>query len=427
MRIPRLLKTTGVLLVLFAGAYWLLNRAEPESTVQSALLVEEAQSEQVTDEFGIVLNALNSSDHVVKRHETFSAIFAQHNVPREDIALLVERTKPVFDIRNLRVGNSYRVYRADSSATHIVYQKDPIQYIVFDLESLRVRQGKLPVETVRRTVGGRITSSLYNALEEQGIQAALAVKLSEIFAWQIDFFALQKGDNFKVIYEEELVNGTPVGIKDIVAARFNHAGEDFYAFQFEQDGERDFFDENGNGLRKALLMSPLEFGRLTSGFSLRRFHPVQKRVKAHLGTDYAAPTGTPIHAVGDGVVLEASRTRGNGNYVKIRHNSTYTTAYLHMSRIARGIKPGTRVRQKQVIGYVGSTGLATGPHVCYRLWKNGVQVDSRKEKLPPSEPVQAVYRAEFEKIRNNLIPLLQDSGFIPYLAAQGLSTDYSLF
>ena len=231
--------------------------------------------------------------------------------------------------------------------------------------------------------------------------------LAELFAWQVDFHRIQQGDAFRVLYEEQLVEGEPFGAGRILGARFNHRGEDHYAIAFEMDGRTAYFDEEGQSLRKLLLKSPLKFSRISSRYSTRRFHPVQKRYKAHLGTDYAAPTGTPVLAVGDGVVLEAKRKKHNGNYVKIRHNATYTTGYLHLSRFADGMKPGKVVRQGEVIGYVGSTGLATGPHVCYRFWKKGQQVDPLKEALPPSAPVPDAYRDAFESARDQVLPRLK--------------------
>lgn len=422
MRKKHHVKTAFLLLALGTGAYFLINQSNLQNTVQTASLVEVKESAPARDEFGFISDLYEVEEHTIKRNQTFSQILSQYGAPVESITAVVEKAKPVFDIRQLQTGKSYRVYRSTKGISQFVYQDSPIRYIVFDLEKLSVREGKRPVVVKRQTVGGRIQSSLYGALEENGIQPQMAVKLAEIYAWQIDFFRLQPGDAFKVAYEEEFVDGQSVGIRAVLASRFTHADEDFFAFRFEQDGRVDYFDENGNGLRKAMLKSPLEFGRMTSGYSLKRFHPVQKRYKAHLGTDYAAPTGTPIHSTGDGVVLEASRTKGNGNYVKIRHNSTYTTAYLHMSRIEKGMRPGVHVKQNQVIGYVGSTGLATGPHVCYRLWKNGVQIDSRNEKLPPSEPVLAQNRLEFFQSRDSLISLLAESPLLPQFALGGLST-----
>ena len=229
----------------------------------------------------------------------------------------------------------------------------------------------------------------------------------DIFAWQVDFQRLQKGDKFKLIYTEKQVEGEPVGIESINGIYFEHFGSGYYAFPFDQSEGTDYFDENGNSLRKALLKYPIEFTRISSRFNPNRFHPVAKVFRAHNGTDFAAPTGTPIRSAGDGIVLEAQYKGGNGNYVKIRHNATYTTQYLHMSKIGNGIRPGVRVRQGQTIGYVGSTGLANGPHLCYRFWKNGVQVDALKVQLPAAEPVKEAYRPAFESVKTELIKRLE--------------------
>ncbi|MDH4058998.1 MAG: peptidoglycan DD-metalloendopeptidase family protein, partial [Cyclobacteriaceae bacterium] len=225
--------------------------------------------------------------------------------------------------------------------------------------------------------------------------------------WQVDFQRLQEGDQFKLIYEEMQVEGNPVGIQQINGIYFSHFGNGYFAIPFDQGNGLDYFDEEGNSLRKALLKYPIEFTRISSRYSGRRFHPVQKRYKPHLGTDFAAPQGTPIRSVGDGVVLEATYKSNNGNYVKIRHNSTYATQYLHMSKIASGIKPGVRVRQGQWIGNVGSTGLATGPHVCYRFWKNGVQVDALRVELPPSEPIANSYKVQYDLKKEEVIKQLE--------------------
>jgi Membrane proteins related to metalloendopeptidases len=238
------------------------------------------------------------------------------------------------------------------------------------------------------------------------ISVDLTNKFVDIFAWQVDFQRLQKGDQFKLIYEENLVEDKPIGIGKILGIYFEHSGNGFYAFPFDQGDGLDYFDDEGNSLRKALLKYPIEFTRISSRYSMNRFHPVVKVFRPHLGTDFAASTGTPIRSVGDGIIEEAQYKSNNGNYVKVRHNGTYTTGYLHMSKIAAGITPGTKVRQGQTIGYVGSTGLATGPHLCYRFWKNGVQVDALKVELPPSMPVKKEYWPEFEKQKQNLMTRL---------------------
>jgi murein DD-endopeptidase MepM/ murein hydrolase activator NlpD len=218
---------------------------------------------------------------------------------------------------------------------------------------------------------------------------------------------LQKGDKFKLIYEEAQVEGVTVEIRQIVGIYFEHSANPYYAFPFDQGEGLDYFDDDGNSLRKALLKYPIEFTRISSRYTMNRFHPVQKRWKAHLGTDFAAPTGTPIRSVGDGIVVEAQYKSNNGNYVKIRHNGTYTTQYLHMSRIASGIRPGTKVKQGQNIGFVGSTGLATGSHLCYRFWRNGVQVDALRVELPPSQPVKDEARAAFGIVKEELTRKLE--------------------
>jgi murein DD-endopeptidase MepM/ murein hydrolase activator NlpD len=255
----------------------------------------------------------------------------------------------------------------------------------------------------------------------------LANRLADIYAWTIDFYRIQAGDRFRVLYTENMVDGESVGIDSIQAASFRFRGMEFLAFHYDQDSLGSYYDENGNSLQKAFLQAPLNYTRISSRFSRRRFHPVQKRYKAHLGTDYAAPTGTPIRTTGDGVVIAAGYTRGNGNYVKVRHNSIYTTQYLHMSRFASGIRSGAAVKQGQVIGYVGATGLATGPHLCYRFWKNGEQVDPFQEELPPAFPIQEdhqeAYQQLIEKRKKQLeaIPYPEAQSAEPQLAVVGAS------
>jgi murein DD-endopeptidase MepM/ murein hydrolase activator NlpD len=281
-----------------------------------------------------------------------------------------------------------------------VYEPSVAEYVVFGLrDSLFVHKIERPKVTIERAVGGEIEGSLYATLELQGVSPAVAVKLSEVYAWTIDFFRIQAGDRFEVIYEESYVDDTVfVGTGKILDARFFHNGKSFYAFKYQNSDEsvEGYYDHEGEGMKRMFLKAPLEFARITSRYTMQRFHPVQKRWKAHLGTDYAAPTGTPILATASGTVIAAAYTSANGNYVKIRHNGTYTTQYLHMSRIGRRIRSGSRVEQGQVIGYVGSTGLATGPHVCYRFWKNGRQVDPLKEPIQRADPLPRSLWADFE-------------------------------
>ncbi len=352
-------------------------------------------------EFGLPVSKFNVSKSTIKRDEFLADILLEHNVPYTKIAELAEASRDVFDVRDLRAGRPYSVLQSRdtaSTAHYFIYQPNPIDYVVYDLrDSVKIYLGQKEVRTEVKSAGGFIKSSLWDALTASNMSPALAVEMSEIYAWTIDFYRIQPGDYFKLVYEAQYVGDEFIGIGEVISALFNYGGTDFYAFTFEQDSIPDYFDERGNSLKKAFLQAPLKYGRISSGYSPRRFHPVQKRYKAHLGTDYAAPRGTPILAVGDGKVIEARFKRYNGNYVKIRHNSTYTTQYLHMTRIAKGINAGAVVRQGDVIGYVGSTGLATGPHVCFRFWKNGKQVNHRNEKLPPSKPIKEEYREEYAK------------------------------
>jgi len=294
----------------------------------------------------------------------------------------------------------------------LVYEPNPIEYIVFRFEdTLRVDVCKRDVVIQEMTVTGEIKSNLSETIEELGISHELTNKFVDIFGWQVDFARLQKGDKFKLIYEEAQVEGVSVGIKQINAIYFEHSSSPYYAFPFDQGEGVDYYDNEGKSLRKALLKYPIEFTRISSRFNLNRFHPVQKRYKPHLGTDFAAPTGTPIRSVGEGIVVEAQYKSNNGNYVKIRHNGTYTTQYLHMSRIATNIRAGMRVHQGQTIGYVGSTGLANGPHLCYRFWRNGVQVDALRVDLPASEPVKKDHMDSFTKMKDELTRKLDQIPF----------------
>ncbi len=341
--------------------------------------------------FGLPVDSFNVIENTVQRNEFLASILQPYHVDHQTIMLLAQKSKSVFDVRKIATGKDYTIFTTKDSmptAQYFVYQPNAIDYIIYDLrDSITVTPGKRKVTTKVQTASGVITSSLYEALDDAGTDPALAMKLADIYAWTIDFYSIQQGDFFKVVYEQRYVKDEPVEPGQVRSAIFSHANDTFYAFYFEPDTVQggDYYDESGKSLRKAFLKAPLKFSRVTSRFTMRRFHPVQKRWKAHLGTDYGAPSGTPIIATGNGVVIESNFTRNNGNYVKLRHNNTYTTQYLHMSR--RAVKRGQQVRQGQVIGYVGSTGLATGPHVCYRFWKNGKQVDPYRQKFPAATPI----------------------------------------
>ena len=373
--------------------------------------------------YGFFTDSLKVFEGVVKKNETLTDILLPHNISYKTISEIAKISKEKFNVRKINSGKKYRIYsKIDSLETvkYFVYESSPINFAIIDFTDsvITIRTGAKEIELREREATGVITNSLYMTLKNQNVSDLLALKMAEVYAWQIDFYRVQDGDNFKVIFEEKFIEGEFVGVGEIKSAYFQHRKNDFYAFYYEQKGNGEYFDEEGNSLRKAFLKSPLKFGRMTSSYSKRRFHPVLHRFKSHLGTDYAAPTGTPIHATGDGVVIEAKYKRSNGNYVKIRHNGTFMTQYLHMSKIAKGIRSGVVVKQDQVIGYVGMTGLATGPHVCYRFWKNGEQVNHRREKVKSSNPISKKNLPQYKFYMDSVKSILDSLAFIQNLESE---------
>ncbi|HET6540969.1 MAG TPA: peptidoglycan DD-metalloendopeptidase family protein [Chryseolinea sp.] len=388
---------------------------------QAPTLITEVSTDSVASEpfkvkepnvlYGMVIDNYTVIEDKIKRNEVLGDILMEYNVPANIIHQVSKLSRSVFDVRKIAPDKKYTLICGQDSlktAKAFVYEPNPVEYIVFRFEdTLWVDVCQREVVITEKSIAGEIKSNLSETIEELGISHELTNRFVDVFGWQVDFQRLQKGDKFKLIYEEAQVEGVPVGIKQINGIYFEHFGHPYYAFPFDQGEGIDYFDEEGKSLRKALLKYPIEFTRISSRYTMNRFHPVQKRWKAHLGTDFAAPRGTPIRAVGDGLVEEAQYKSNNGNYVKIRHNGTYTTQYLHMSGIASGVRAGTRVRQGQTIGYVGSTGLATGAHLCYRFWRNGVQVDALKVELPPSQPVKKEYLESFENVKTELTKKLE--------------------
>jgi murein DD-endopeptidase MepM/ murein hydrolase activator NlpD len=404
----------GVILLTVGVVF--VNRYYLPSLVQAEVVLDSLEQYTVDIKapnvlYGMVVDNYTVIEDKIKRNERLGDILEAYNVPANIIHQVSQLSRSVFDVRKIAPNKKYTLIVDQDSlqtARALVYEPNPIDYIVFKFEdSLWVDVCKRDVIILEKTVAGEIESNLSETIENLGISHDLTNKFVDIFGWQVDFQRLQKGDKFKLIYEEAQVEGVSVGIKQINGIYFEHSGSPYYAFPFDQGEGIDYFDEDGKSLRKALLKYPIEFTRISSRYTMNRFHPVQKRWKAHLGTDFAAPTGTPIRSVGDGIVEEAQYKSNNGNYVKVRHNGTYTTQYLHMSRIAEGVRAGTRVKQGQTIGYVGSTGLATGPHLCYRFWKNGVQVDALRVELPPSQPVKKDQMEAFDKVKQELTKKLE--------------------
>jgi murein DD-endopeptidase MepM/ murein hydrolase activator NlpD len=380
---------------------------QPEEVVTKPKETIKPKSERL---FGMVVDDLHIVQEKIKPNENLSKILSIYNVSRDVIYDLAEKSKEVFDLKRITANSKYTLFFSKDSvktAQYFIYEPNEYEYVVCNLnDSVNITKHSRKIDTVIHSITGVIENSLFESMVKSGADPEFVYDLAEVFKWQIDFHKVQKGDKFKVIFEDILVENKRIGSGKIHGALFNHNGEDFYAVAFDQGNGTEYFDGEGKNLQKAFLKAPLKFSRISSRYTMKRFHPVQKRYKAHLGTDYAAPKGTPIQTVGDGVVLEAKYNSGNGNYVKIRHDETYTTQYLHMSKIASGVKKGKRVRQGETIGYVGSTGLASGPHLCFRFWKNGQQVDALKVKIPPTEPVKESYKLAYEDVKMAMIAKL---------------------
>ena len=408
-RLSHLFLSIAFLSIIILG---LVNCSDPKTEITSDDIIEHQ-----TNAFGFFSDSLEQQSFSVQRSETLSDILLNLGIPADSIFSIVNKSKEVLDVRKIIAGNTYHTFtKGDSLNTlaYFVYEKSPVDFVVFDLnDSLNVYASQKEVSIRENQKSATINHSLYVSLMESEASPELAIKLSQIFAWQIDFYHLQQGDNFKVIYEEMYVDDSFFKVGKIKGAYFHHNGKDFYAIPLVQDSVLQYFDEKGNSLRKAFLKAPLEFGRISSRYSKSRLHPILKTRRPHLGIDYAAPVGTPVRSTGDGTVVDAGYSRGNGKYIKIKHNSVYSTMYLHLSRYAKGIKRGSYVKQAEVIGYVGSSGLSTGPHLDYRFYVNGHPVDPLKVEIPPSHPVKDELREEFEKQKIITIDLLNkiDSKF----------------
>lgn len=343
--------------------------------------------------YGFIEDSFNIERGRIKYSQNLASLLLKYDVPYQNIHNLAQASKEVFDVRRMKAGNPYTLLSETRDSLKVtawfVYEIDHTDYLVMSLKGdTVVYVESKPVETIRKTSTGIITSSLWNTINDQELNPNLAIELSEIYAWTVDFFGIEKGDHFTVIYDEQFVDSTAIGISTLYAACFNHRGKPYYAFRYEQDSVMSFFDEEGNSLRKAFLKAPLKFSRISSRFSNSRLHPILKIRRPHHGIDYAAASGTPVYALGDGrVTHRAWDPKGGGNYIKIKHNSVYTTVYMHLSGFARGISKGTRVVQGQLIGFVGKTGLATGPHLDFRVYRNNRPIDPLKLEAPPVEPV----------------------------------------
>jgi len=322
----------------------------------------------------------------LRPNEVLGTLLSDRGVEYFKINQLIEAAKSIFPFRSIRSGKELTFVSdlADSTVQAVIYEPDPYRQILFHLDdSVRVEVINKPIEIRTETAGGIIDQSLWVSMSEQGLPMDLIASMENALGWSVDFYHIQKGDAFQLIYERKYVDGQPLGIQRLVGARYTSGNTVYNSILYKGTQYEGYFDLEGRPMKKAFLKAPVEYARISSRFNLRRFHPILKRTKAHFGTDYAAPCGTPIRAVADGRITASCYKSGNGNFVKIKHDKTYETQYLHMSRFGPGIRPGTLVKQGQTIGYVGQTGLATGCHVCFRFWKNGKQVDPLREKMPP--------------------------------------------
>jgi murein DD-endopeptidase MepM/ murein hydrolase activator NlpD len=378
------------------------NKSENKAEIKKQIKKVKPMAEH--SDFGFNFSEYNVVQDTVKRGDTFGTIIEKQNIGDRKVYEIVRSIKDTFDVRVIRPNRAYTMLRSKDKTNKLevfVYQPDALSYYIFDLRDSAVVAHKItrPITIRRRTIGGVLKGSLSETLGNAGVEAALASKITKIYSWSIDFFKLKKGDRYGITFTERFINDSIYdGVENMEASFFEYKGKIIYAFPFVQNqstGKVEYYDEEGKTLKNFFLKTPIKFSRLTSRFSMNRFHPVQKRWKAHKGTDYAAPRGTPITTTASGTVEKTGYTAGNGNYVKVKHNSTYSTQYLHMSKIL--VKRGQHVNQGDVIGRVGSTGLATGPHVCYRFWKNGVQVDALRLKLPNGEPMNSSNKSRFLK------------------------------
>ncbi len=376
------------------------NPAPVEHEMISIDNLEEIKPLPPRDPYGFRLDeeGLEITEANIRRNENLYLILRRYDLSPLAIHHIQQASAGVANLNRMQPGQDYRIYKREGTPFAMVWHRSLVDYTIFYFEDdeYLVENGSIPIEYREAETAGIISGSLYETVRRKGVSQRLGVELSEVFGWEIDFFALRSGDHFRVIYDNTYANGEYLGIGDIKAAEFQHRGRTVRAYYFDNGYRRGYFDAEGNSMEKELLMAPFRYNqRISSGFSRSRFHPILRERRPHYGTDYAAPTGTPIISVGDGVVTEARYRGGNGNIVQIRHNDQYRTAYLHLSRFASGIRPGVRVEQGQVIGYVGQTGLATGPHLCYRLYEHGQPINSVTADLPSAESLEEEFIDEF--------------------------------
>lgn len=419
-----------IVLSFFLGR-WSVRRDNPmavdeDSITEQVVEFEDEQSNEASDnpemsesvesedpdssivEYGIPINLYEKREGVIKRGEFFSTILNDMGISQQEIYDISEMSKPIFDVKKIQIGKSYHAYFTKDTLPRLaywVYEKDNLSTVIFQLiDSTHVKILDKEITTRQRYIEVAIQNSLWVDTQNAGATPLLAMKLSDIYAWSIDFFGLQKGDKFTALYDEIVCEDKIMDVGNVYYAVFQHNDKEYQSFYFEEEGTSNrYWNEKGESMRKSFLKAPLKYSRISSGFSYARRHPITRVVRPHTGVDYAAPKGTPVMSIGDGVVIEKGYKGGGGNTVKIRHNSIYTTAYLHLSKYGAGIKVGTRVSQGQIIGYVGSTGASTGPHLDFRVWKSGTPINPLKMDSPPAEPISKEHIAQYEAQKSKAI------------------------
>lgn len=379
---------TAILLAVFFLAAGCGGRQAGMQEESAAAATEEEASAGF---WGFCEDSLSVEENRVRSGDFFSTILMRNGISAQDAYNLSDASDSIFDVASIRIGNTYRVWKNGAGAAeYLAYDIDRMKSVVFRCrEPYSVWFVEKPVLTETKYADVTIRSSLWNDMIAAGAPPLLILSLSDIYAWTVDFFGLQEGDRFRVVYDEKTCEGSVVAVDTVRYAIFTSRGQDYPAVMFDQhDGGNIYWNEKGESMRKAFLKAPLHYSRISSGFSYARRHPITRRVQPHTGVDYAAPKGTPVVTIGDGVVTSAKYEGAGGNVVRIRHNSVYSTAYLHLSRYGSGIRAGKRVKQGDVIGYVGSTGRSTGPHLDFRVWKNGSPINPLKMQSPPAEPLK---------------------------------------
>jgi murein DD-endopeptidase MepM/ murein hydrolase activator NlpD len=403
----------GPVLLLAIAAYWFMLPRFSKNIRHDVSVQESPVANEVTRLYGIPVDSFIVEKNTVARDQNLGQILHQYILPERAFTQLLMYADRVFDLRKIRHGNSYTAFVSNDTLNRLqyfVYEHSPLEYVVFDFtDSVTISLEQKEVVTRQKKVSGEITTSLWDAITKNNINPLVALQLSEMYAWTVDFFGLQPGDHFTVVYDELYVDSVSVGLGKIHAANFNHVGKDLLAVPFTQDSVETYYDAEGKSLKRAFLKAPLRFSRISSRFSGSRLHPILKIRRPHYGVDYAAPVGTPVYAIGDGRVIMMDYQRGAGRIIKIRHNSIYTSTYMHLSGFGKGLSTGKYVRQGELLGYVGSTGLSTGPHLDFRVTMNGSPIDPLRMESPPVDPVRPDKMAAFESVKEEAIRQLTDT------------------